>query len=200
MGEQLLLRGGAGRHEELKAFFFGSSDAANFITVDKPPASLWLMEISARIFGVNAWSILVPEALAGVATVGVVYAAVRRWFTAGAALIAGVIVALTPVAVLMFRFNNPDALLVLLLTAGAYAMLRAVERADTKWLMLAWSLVGFGFLTKMLQALLVLPAFALVYLIAAPTGLARRIRQLVMAGVVMGCPPLSHWVGRVVCM
>jgi 4-amino-4-deoxy-L-arabinose transferase-like glycosyltransferase len=165
-----------------KAFFFGSSDAANFITVDKPPASLWVMELSARIFGLNAWSILVPEALAGVATVGVVYAAVRRWFTAGAALIAGVIVALTPVAVLMFRFNNPDALLVLLLMAGAYAMLRAVESASTRWLLLAWSLVGFGFLTKMLQALLVLPAFALAYVIAAPTGLGRRIRQLVTAG------------------
>lgn len=166
-----------------KAFFFGSSDSANFITVDKPPASLWVMELSARIFGVNAWSILVPEALAGVATVGVVYAAVRRWFTAGAALIAGVVVALTPVAVLMFRFDNPDPLLVLLLTAGAYAMLRALETASTRWLMLAWTLVGFGFLTKMLQALLVLPAFALVYVIAAPSGLARRIRQLLLAGV-----------------
>jgi 4-amino-4-deoxy-L-arabinose transferase-like glycosyltransferase len=83
----------------------------------------------------------------------------------------------------MFRFNNPDPLLVLLLTAGAYAMLRALETASTRWLMLAWTLVGFGFLTKMLQALLVLPAFALVYVIAAPTGLARRIRQMLLAGV-----------------
>ena len=99
-----------------KAFFFGSSDSSNFITVDKPPASLWVMEISARIFGLNSWSILVPQALEGVATVGLVYLSVRRWFTPQAALLAGAVVALTPVAALMFRYNNPDALLALLLT------------------------------------------------------------------------------------
>ena len=125
-----------------KAFFFGSSDASNFITVDKPPASLWVMEISARIFGVNSWSILVPQALEGVATVGVLYATVRRWFSPGAALISGAVMALTPVAVLMFRFNNPDALLVLLLTVAAYATVRALERAQTSWLVVAMACVG----------------------------------------------------------
>jgi 4-amino-4-deoxy-L-arabinose transferase-like glycosyltransferase len=160
-----------------KAMFFGSSDAANSITVDKPPASLWLMEVSARIFGVSSWSILVPQALAGVASVGVLYAAVKRWFGAGAGLVAAAILATTPVAALMFRFNNPDALLTLLLVGAAYALVRALEVASTRWLVLAWSLVGLGFLTKMLQALLVAPAFALVYLLAAPTSLRRRIVQ-----------------------
>src|SRR5277367_4974214 len=89
-----------------KAFFFGSSDASNFITVDKAPASLWVMEISARIFGLNSWSILVPQALEGVASVGLLYATVRRWFKPSAALIAGAVLALTPVAALMFRYNN----------------------------------------------------------------------------------------------
>ena len=138
-----------------KAFFFGSFDASNFVTVDKAPASLWVMELSARLFGVNSWSILVPQALEGVATVGVLYLAVRRWFSAGSALLAGAVLALTPVAALMFRFNNPDALLVLFLVGGAYAMIRALERGSTWWLVLAFSLVGFGFLAKMLQALLV---------------------------------------------
>ena len=168
-----------------KAFFFGSSDAANFITVDKPPASLWVMEISARIFGVNAWSILVPQALEGVATVAFLYATVRRWFTPAAGLLAGAVLALTPVAVLMFRFNNPDALLVLLLTVAAYAVTRALEVGSTRWLVLAGSLVGFGFLAKMMQAFLVVPAFALVYVLAAPTPLRRRIWQLLLAGVAM---------------
>ena len=81
-----------------RAFFFGSSDASNFITVDKPPAALWVMEISARIFGVNAWSILVPQALEGVAAVGLLFVTVRRWFSPGAALLAGAVLALTPVA------------------------------------------------------------------------------------------------------
>src|SRR5439155_9642185 len=104
----------AGAHS-WKAFFFGSTDAANFITVDKTPAFLWPMELSARIFGVNAWSILVPQALEGVAAVAVLYAAVKRWFGPAAGLLAGAVLALTPVAALMFRFNNPDALLVLTL-------------------------------------------------------------------------------------
>jgi len=171
--------------ESWKAFFFGSSDAGNSITVDKTPASLWVMGLSARVFGVNAWSILVPQALAGVATVGVLHLAVRRRFPAWAGLTAGGILALTPVAALMFRFDNPDALLVLLLTVGAYAVLRAQESASTHWLVLAGSCVGFGFLTKMLQAFLIVPAFALVYLVLAPTGMWRRVRQLLWSGLAL---------------
>jgi len=166
-----------------KAFFFGSFDASSFITVDKPPASLWVMDLSARLFGVNAWSILVPQALEGVATVALLYATVRRRFSPAAGLLAGAAMALTPVAALMFRFNNPDALLVLLLVASAYAMVRALEAGSTKWVALAGTLVGFGFLTKMLQAFLVLPGFAAVYLYAAPTPLARRVRQVLIGGV-----------------
>ena len=166
-----------------KAFLFGSSDAASFITVDKPPASLWPMEIAARLFGVSSWSILVPQALMGVGSVGLLYLAVRRWAGAGAGLIAGVVLALTPVATLMFRFNNPDALLVLLLTAAAYTTVRATEKASTRWLVATGVLVGFAFLTKSLQAFLPLPAFALVYLVAAPTTLRRRILGLLAAGL-----------------
>ncbi|HUQ60927.1 ArnT family glycosyltransferase [Lentzea sp.] len=161
-----------------KAWFFGSSDASNAITVDKTPASLWVMGLSARLFGVNAWSILVPQALMGVGSVWLLYATVRRWFSPAAALISGAVLALTPVAVLMFRFNNPDALLVLLLTAGAYCVTRAVENASPHWLALAGAAAGFGFLTKMLQAFLVLPAFGLVYLVAAPATAGRKVLHL----------------------
>jgi 4-amino-4-deoxy-L-arabinose transferase-like glycosyltransferase len=168
-----------------KAMFFGSSDASNFITIDKPPASLWPSDLAARIFGLSPWTVLGPQALAGVVSVGVLYATVRRWFSAGAALLAGAILALTPVATLMFRFNNPDAVLVLLLVLGAYAVVRALERGQTGWLALAGACVGFGFLAKMLQALLVVPAFALAYLVAAPTSPRRRIWQLLVAGAAM---------------
>jgi len=169
-----------------KAFFFGSSDASNFITVDKPPVSLWVMELSARLFGVNAWSILVPQALEGVAAVALLYVTVRRWFAPAAALLAAAVLALTPVAVLMFRYNNPDALLTLLLVGAAYAMVRALEGGRTRWLLLAAALIGTGFLTKMLQAFLVVPGFALVYLVTAPGRLARRAGRLaVAAGVVV---------------
>ena len=168
-----------------KAFFFGSFDASSFITVDKPPGSLWVMELSARIFGLNSWSLLVPEALEGVATVGLLYATVKRWFGPSAGLIAGVVVALTPVAALMFRYDNPDALLVLLLTAAGYATTRALETGRTRWLVFAMSLVGTGFITKMLQAFLVLPAIGLVYLFAGPPRLARRVGQLALSSVAL---------------
>ena len=166
-----------------KAFFFGSFDGGNAITVDKPPASLWVTDLSVRFFGLSSWSILVPEALMGVATVGLLYMTVKRRFGAAAGLIAGATLALTPVATLMFRFNNPDALLVLLLVGSAYAMTRALEQAKTKWIVLAGVLIGFGFLTKMLQAFLVIPGFAAVYLFAAPTNWWRRVRQVLYSGL-----------------
>jgi 4-amino-4-deoxy-L-arabinose transferase-like glycosyltransferase len=169
-----------------KAWFFGSSDAANSITVDKTPAALWITGLSVRLFGLSSWSILVPQALEGVATVALLYATVKRWFGPAAGLLAGATLALTPVAALMFRFNNPDALLMLVLVAGAYGIVRALEGGrSTRWLLFAGTMVGLGFLTKMLQALLVVPVFALVYLICAPTGIWRRVWQLLLAGAAM---------------
>ncbi|MFC0434873.1 glycosyltransferase family 39 protein [Kutzneria buriramensis] len=164
-----------------EALLFGSLDPGNVITVDKPPAALWVMGLSARIFGFNSWSLLAPQALEGVLSVWLLYAAVRRRFGHGAGLAAGAVLALTPVAVLMFRFDNPDALLVLLMTAGAYCVVRATEKASGKWLALAGVAIGFAFLTKMLQGFLVLPAFGVVYLVAAPTSLRRRIFHLLGA-------------------
>ncbi|YAL83828.1 ArnT family glycosyltransferase [Dermacoccaceae bacterium W4C1] len=158
-----------------KAFFFGSSDAANSITVDKPPASLWLMALSVRAFGLSSFAILLPQVLMGVATVGVVHNTVKRYSSAAAGLIAGVVMALTPVAVLMFRFNNPDALLTLLMALGAWATLRSIEKGSVKWMALVGVFIGLGFLTKTLQVFLVVPFFGIAYLIAARTTLRRRI-------------------------
>src|SRR3989475_6918930 len=168
-----------------KAFFFGSLDACTFITVDKSPAFLWVMEISARLFGFNQWSVLVPQALEGMATVVIVYVAVRRWFGPAAGIIAGAVVTLTPVAALMFRYNNPDALLVLLLTGAAYATLRATESGSTRWLVLAAALIGTGFLAKMLQAFVIVPVVIVVYLVAGRPRLLQRIKQLVFAGITL---------------
>jgi 4-amino-4-deoxy-L-arabinose transferase-like glycosyltransferase len=179
-----------------KAFFFGSIDSSNFITVDKPPASLWVMAISGRIFGFSSWSMLVPQALEGVAAVALLHASVKRWFGAGAGLAAGALFALTPVAALMFRFNNPDALLVCLLVAGAYCLTRAIEGASTRWVLAAGTMIGLAFLAKMMQAFLVLPAFALVYMVAAPTGLRRRLAQ-VLAGAAAIVVSAGWWVAIV---
>jgi len=193
--------------ESWKAFLFGSSDAANSITVDKPPASLWIPALSVRIFGLNSWSILVPEALMGVASVWLLYGAVRRLASHAAGLVAGAVLALTPVALLMFRYNNPEALLLLLMTAAAYTVVRAVQAAECeavpaaqgpgrfalwhrtspalRWMVLCGVLAGFGFLAKQLQVLLVVPGFALGYLLAAPLSWRRRIGHVLGAGAGM---------------
>jgi 4-amino-4-deoxy-L-arabinose transferase-like glycosyltransferase len=164
--------------QDWKAWLFGSLDSGNVLTVDKPPAALWVGTLFARIFGFSSFTVLAPQALMGVASVGILYLAVKRTSGPVAGLMAGAMLALTPVAALMFRFNNPDALLVLLMVAGAYFVVRATEKASPKWLALAGVAIGFGFLTKMMQAFLVLPAFGLVYLIAAPTSLGKRLLHL----------------------
>jgi 4-amino-4-deoxy-L-arabinose transferase-like glycosyltransferase len=168
-----------------KAFLFGSLDSSNFITVDKPAGFLWPMELSARMFGLNSWSLLVPQALEGVATVGVLYTTVRRWFGPSAGLIAGGVMALTPVATLMFRFDNPDAMLVLVITLAGYATTRAIESGHTRWLALAGAFIGLGFLAKMLAAFMVLPGFALAYLWAGPPKIGKRAWQLLVGGAAL---------------
>jgi 4-amino-4-deoxy-L-arabinose transferase-like glycosyltransferase len=110
-----------------KALLFGATDAASGITLDKAPASVWMMALSVKVFGLSSWNVLIPQALQGVAAVGLLYATVRRTCGHAAGLLAGAVLALTPAAALMFRFNNPDALLVLLLVAGAYATVRATS-------------------------------------------------------------------------
>ncbi|MEU9446425.1 glycosyltransferase family 39 protein [Streptomyces sp. NPDC048304] len=168
-----------------KAFFFGSLDAGNAITVDKPSAFLWPMELSVRIFGLNSWAILTPEVLMGVGAVAVVYAAVRRRFSPAAGLIAGAVLALTPVAALMFRFNNPDAMLALLMALACYFVVRAVEDGRTRWLVWAGTAIGFAFLAKTLQAFLILPPLAIVYAVCGPVRLRKRLGQLALATVAL---------------
>ncbi|MFI5510868.1 ArnT family glycosyltransferase [Mycobacterium sp. NPDC051804] len=171
--------------QDWKAWLFGSLDAGNAITVDKPPAALWVMALSGRIFGFSAFTMLLPQALMGVGAVATLYAAVRRCSGPAAGLFAGAVLALTPVAALMFRFNNPDALLVLLLVVAAYCMVRAIETASTRWIAMAGFVVGFAFLTKLLQAFLVVPGLALAFLVAAPVGVWARLGKLAVGAVAM---------------
>lgn len=182
-----------------ESFLWGSLDSGNAITVDKPPASIWLMALSVRAFGLSSFSILLPQAIMGVLTTYLLYATVRRYWGNAAGLITGIAFVLTPVAALMFRFNNPDALLVLLMVAAAHCVLRSLEYAKTRagnrrrtwWMVLAGILVGFGFLTKQMQVFLVLPGFAIAFLIASPTGFLRRVVDGVAA--VIGMVLAAGW-------
>ncbi|MFM9551536.1 MULTISPECIES: ArnT family glycosyltransferase [Streptomyces] len=168
-----------------KAFFFGSLDSGNAITVDKPPASLWPMALSVRVLGLNSFAILFPQVLMAVATAGVLWAAVRRRFDATAGFLTMAVFALTPVAALMFRFNNPDAALALLMAVAVYCTQRALEKAQTKWLVWAGVAIGLAFLVKTLQAFLILPVLALVYVVFAPASVKKRVGQVLLAGLAM---------------
>lgn len=164
-----------------KAFIFGSSDAANSITVDKPPLFLWPMELSVRLFGFNSWSMLVPQALIGVAGVALLWWTVRRNAGPTAAFIAGLVLALVPIYASMCRYNNPEPMMLLLMIASVWAVLEAVRDGRIRWLVLSGLFVGLGFLTKQLEALIAVPALGATYLLCGPPALAVRLRQLGIA-------------------
>jgi len=164
------------------AWFFGSLDAGNFITVDKPPLSTMLMGLSVRVFGLSSASIIVPEALLGVASVVLLFAIVRRQFGLAAGVIAGAVMAITPVAALMFRYDHPDALMTFLMLGAAFATQRAIENGRHRWLAVAGIALGLAFLSKYLQGLLVGPGLALAYVVAANASLRRRVVGLFVLG------------------
>ncbi len=191
--------------ESWKAFFYGSLDSASFITVDKPPFAFWVMGISARIFGFNSWSLLLPQAAEGVAAVAVVYAAVRRSVASltgergayAAALIAALVLTLTPVVVAIDRDDNPDTMLTLLLVLGAWGLLESLRAGRAErghpllWLMLSAVAFGLAFNTKMLEGFIALPVLPVVYLIAADGRLRARFGRLLAAGGVLAVITLS---------
>jgi 4-amino-4-deoxy-L-arabinose transferase-like glycosyltransferase len=166
-------------------FLFGSFDAKGLMTVDKPPLALWVQALSVKAFGFNSLAILVPQALMGVASVGLLYDLTRRRWGRSAGAVAGLALALTPVFVAVSRHNNPDALLVLCSVGALWCFLRALEDGSTKWLALAGVAVGLGFEAKMGAALLVVPGMALAWLWVAPRGRWTAVRQLAVAGAAL---------------
>ena len=171
--------------QDWTAWLFGSLDASNYVSVDKPPLATMLMGLSARLFGFSSFSMLLPSVLAGVGSVWLVYGAVKRQFGFTSAVIAGATLMLTPVAALMFGFNNPDAILTLMLSASGYAFLRSLEgKRPLLWLGLAGLFTGLAFNTKMLQGLMVLPAMVVVYLVFAKPPIVKRFLHVIFAGVI----------------
>src|SRR5579883_1893501 len=172
-------------------FFFVSFDPGGFVSIDKPPLGFWIQTASAKLFGFSGFSILLPEALAGVLSVAVLYRLVARVWGRGAGLLAALFLAVTPVSVITSRNNTIDSLLVLAVLLAAWAVMRAVETGRLRWLLLGAVLVGLGFNIKMLEAYLVVPALGLVYLVGARAGWWRRLGHLALAAVVMLSVSLS---------
>ena len=166
-------------------FFFASYDPGGFVTVDKPPLGFWLQVVSAKIFGFNPVSVLIPQALAGVLAVLVLYHLVRRHFGEVAGLLAALALALFPISVVTNRNITIDSTLALTVLLGAWAVMRAAETGRLRWLLLSALIVGIGFNIKMMEAYLVVPAYGLLYLVAAPRKLWTRIWHLALATLVL---------------
>ncbi|MEV6182458.1 glycosyltransferase family 39 protein [Streptomyces sp. NPDC052015] len=174
-----------------KAWFFGSLDAGNFLTVDKPPFALMVMGLSCRVFGFGTWQMMLPMILVALATIWILHSSVKRVWGHGAAAVAALVLALTPITVAINRDNNPDTLLVFLMAAGAALALRAVHNGRVLPLLGSAACFGLAFNTKMLQGYIALPAVFAVYLYAAKPALVKRIVNLLLAAVVLAVS--SFW-------
>ncbi|GAC1614626.1 MAG: glycosyltransferase family 39 protein [Ktedonobacteraceae bacterium] len=166
-------------------FFFASYDPGGFVTIDKPPVGFWLQVLSAKIFGFSPFSVLLPQAVAGVLSVFLLYYLVRRHFGVMAGLLAALALALSPISIVTNRNVTIDSTLALTLLVGAWAVLRAAETGRLRWLLLTAVIVGVGFNIKMLEAYLVVPAFGLLYLLAAPKSIWKRVGHLALAGMLL---------------
>lgn len=175
------------------AFLFGSADAGNGLTVDKPPLHLWVLALSVKAFGLNSWSVLAPQALMGMATVLLVYRSLLAWGSARQAFVAGLLVVFTPVTSMMFRFNNPDALLLLLWALTAFLLTKSVRQNAPRYLYLAALVLGMAFLCKQFQSWILVPAVATAFLAFGYSSLISRLRRLMTAAVVLVLPPAA-WI------
>ncbi|MCA4135119.1 glycosyltransferase family 39 protein [Arthrobacter sp. M4] len=169
--------------KDWESFFFGSSDWGNSITVDKPPLSLWLMGLSVRLFGFSPASIVIPQALLGVGTTLFIYLILRRHCGMIASVVGAVVFFTTPIVALMSRYNNPDPLMLFLMSAAAYLVITALESGRTRTIALAGALLGLAFMTKQLQGLMNLPVLALAFLLYSQLPMLRRLGALAIAAL-----------------
>jgi 4-amino-4-deoxy-L-arabinose transferase-like glycosyltransferase len=174
-----------------KNFFFVSSDPSGFVTIDKPPVGFWLQTISAKIFGFSGWSVILPQALAGVISVWIIYYLVKRSFGTFAALVAALCLAVTPISVAASRNNTIDNLLVLSLLLACWAISLAAEEGKVKFLILSLVLVGIGFNIKMVEAYMLAPAIFITYFLSSAIPYKRKIKHLVIGSVVLLAVSLS---------
>ena len=175
------------------AFLYNGFDPAGFVSVDKPPVAFWIQALAVRLFGFHGITVLLPQVVEGVAAVALLDHLVRRRFGTGAGLLAALFLAVMPVSVATDRSNNTESCLVLVLLLAAWALLAAAERGSRRLLWLATGLIGLAFNVKMLAAFVVLPAFALVYVLGAPLSWSRRIGDLTVAGAILVILSLS-WI------
>ncbi|NJP06820.1 MAG: glycosyltransferase family 39 protein [Chloroflexaceae bacterium] len=172
-------------------FFFVAAEPGGSVSIDKPPVGLWLQAISASLFGLNGVAVLLPQIIAGILSVCVLYHLVKRTYGVPAGLLAALVLAITPIVVATDRNNTIDSTLILTLLLASWAFLKATEQGMLRYLLLGVALAGIGFNIKMLQAYLPLPAFYGLYLLGAKTPLWRKLANLALATVLLLAVSLS---------
>ncbi|MDQ0198347.1 glycosyltransferase family 39 protein [Neobacillus ginsengisoli] len=177
--------------QNFHAFFYASFDPQGFITVDKPPVALWIQTLSASIFGLSDFSVLLPEAIAGVISVYLMYVLVKPKFGRAAALLSSLVLSCSPIFVAVVRTNNVDSILILTLLIATWALMKSVEKQKAGWLILSVTLIGIGFNIKMLQAYMVVPAMYLFYWIAVKAKWTKKLKNLLFATIVLAVVSLS---------
>lgn len=174
-----------------KNFFFVSLDPGGWVTVDKPPVSLWIQTASAKLFGFHGWSIILPQCLAAVGTVAVIHHVVRRRFGKAAGLISALVLALSPIFIVVSKTNNTDSILIFFMALATWALLTAADKGKLRYLLLSAVLLGIAYNAKTLEAFLILPAMFLAYLLTTNIKWKKRILHLVAAAVVLAVVSLS---------
>ncbi len=172
-------------------FFYNSFDPNGFITIDKPPVDFWIQALFAWVFGFHGWALLLPQAIAGVCSVAVLYHLVKRMFGLVAGLIAAAVMALTPIAVAVQRTNEVDGMLVLFMLLTTWCLWKAIETKKLRWLLWAGVLEGIGFNVKMMEAYLILPALYVGYYFATKLNWRKKIVYLISMSVVLAAVSFS---------
>jgi len=172
-------------------FFFIAAEPGGSVTVDKPPLGLWIEAVFAYFLGVSGFSVSLPNILAGVFGIPLLYSMVKKYMGEIAGLVAAFVMAITPVFVATNRNNTMDGMLVFFLLLAAWAFIKATESGKLTWLLLGAFIVGLGFNIKMLQAFLPLPAFYALYFFGSKEGWLRKIFNLGIATVLLVAVSLS---------
>jgi len=172
-------------------FFFVAAEPGASVTVDKPPLGLWIETLFALMFGVSGVTVSMPNIIAGVLSVPLLYHLVKKYMGEVAGLVAALVLVVTPVAIATDRNNTMDGMLVFTLLLAAWAFIKATETGKVRWLFLGAFIVGLGFNIKMLQAFLPLPAFYALYFFGAKAGWGRKILNIGISGIILLVVSLS---------
>ena len=171
--------------ENFKNFFYASFDPAGLVSVDKPPLALWVQTLFVSVFGYHGWAMLLPQALAGTGSTIMMYVLTAKYFGKPAGLISALVFAVTPAVVVASRNNTMDMQLIFVLLVAVWFLFKAIEKSRWRYLFICALIIGLAFNIKMLQAYMILPAVAVVYLVFSREKISRRVIAVAISTLIL---------------